>query len=87
MRGITEIERDLAAAEARLQELKNEKLVAEEDAKAPRKGMIRRRYELILTMLEQLEGLGERITDVEGYALHIKGTTFEISSTSGVQEV
>lgn len=46
-----------------------------------------RRYELILTMLEQLEELGERITDVEGYALHIKGTTFEISPTSGVQEV
>ncbi len=27
------------------------------------------------------------ITDVEGYALHIKDTTFEINPTSGVQEV
>lgn len=86
MRTIEEIERDLGAAEDRLKELEHEKRVAEEDARMPRKGVIRRRYELIKKMLDQLDELGEGVGDIEGCALHIKGATFEIHPASGVRE-
>jgi hypothetical protein len=87
MRDVGEIERDVAATKERLLELESEKKGAEEDARLPRESMIRRRYEVIQRMLEQLADLGESVGDGEGYALHIKGKTFEIDPTAGVQEV
>lgn len=87
MRDIEQIERDLTGARRRLQELEQEKSIAEEELRSPRKEEIRKRYELIKATLYELDCFGENVTDVEGFALHIKGTSFEISPDGGVQEV
>ncbi len=87
MRSVEEIERDLAEARQRSEELEHEKREAEEDARSPRKEMIRRRYVVIAKMLGQLRQLGESVGDVEGYALHLKGKSFEIGPDHEVREI
>lgn len=51
------------------------------------KRIIRDKYLEIERLLKQLDELGESVADVEGYALHIRGKSFEIHPESGVQEV
>lgn len=49
--------------------------------------IIRDKYLEIQRLLEQLDALGENVTDIDGYALHIKGESFEIHPETGIQEV
>lgn len=87
MRTLEQIDRELASTREALRALEYEREGAEEDARDTRKGMVRRRYELIGKVLKQLDLLGESVGDAEGCALHIKGKTFEIHPESGVREV
>jgi len=78
--------RTLQEIDAEIKALQDERK-AVVDAAKPDRARIQQRYVMIESLLEQLDDLGEHVTDGEGYALHIKGKTFEISPGSGVQEV
>lgn len=87
MRSIAEIVEEQNRTAARLRELEVEKELAEKDAALPQRRRIRDRYVTIQRMLEQLDEMGENVGDVEGFALHIKGRSFEILPDGEVQEV
>lgn len=79
MRTLQEIDDEIKALQAERK--------AAVDAVNPLKQQVQQRYVMINELLEQLDALGEGVGDGEGYALHIKGRTFEIIPGSGVQEV
>lgn len=87
MRSLTEISGELARTAEKMRELEQEEELARKDAASPQRRRIRDRYLTIQRMLEQLDEMGENVTDVEGFALHIKGRSFEITPDGGVQEV
>ena len=87
MRPLSEILAEIEISRTQIAELEIEKKLAEKDAANPRRRRIRDRYLTIQHMIEQLDDMGERVVDAEGYALHIKGKSFEIHPETGVQEV
>lgn len=87
MRTLKEISAEIDAARDRMADLEIERKLAEKDAANPYRRRVRDRYLTIQRMLEQLAEMGERVGDTEGYALHIKGKSFEIHPETGVQEV
>lgn len=87
MRSPSEIQAEIDAARDRMADLEIEKKLAEKDAAYPHRRRVRDRYLTIQRMLEQLAEMGERVRDAEGYALHIKGKSFEIHPETGVREV
>lgn len=61
---------------------------AKEDSPAGlNKRIIRNKYQEIERLLKQLDDLGEDVADIDGYALHIRGNSFEIHPEQGVLEV
>lgn len=78
MRTLQEIDSDIKALQ--------EERKAAADAASPLKQRVQQRYVMIHELLDQLNQLGENVGDIEGYALHIKGKSFEISPTEGVLE-
>jgi hypothetical protein len=87
MRTIGKIESDMEELRSQLHDLEIEKKLAEKDAARPRERRIRDRYEAVASIIRDLNTMGERIGDAEGYALHIKGKSFEIHPETGVQEI
>lgn len=77
---IEDIDRQISALQVR----REERL---ETALDPKRREIRAEYEKIQSALDRLHELGEDVADVEDYALHIRGKSFEIDPVNGVQEV
>jgi hypothetical protein len=78
--------RTLQEIDAEIKALQDERK-AVVDAARPLRQRAQRCYVMIHELLLQLDELGEHVTDAEGYALHIKGKTFEINPSSGIEEV